>query len=250
MGDCAPCQNPNFNKPMLSSPISSCTKSLSHSAPLYLYYNEYCGPSIDLTESKIECDSNEFEFDSHRRYSPPSNSGDRQQAFADELFRRGELLPLKLPPRLEPLCVSAKCSQPSSCTTSPTMLVISTLKSPFARVRSHDKGLDPFMVALEKVRKDERVRRDRGSPRQRSRSLSPFRRSIFLWKEDSSVNLPLNEVTTMKISGKNRSKGTFSFWVSIKGIRDLLLFRSKSQEKKKKPFISCGLSPLVCFGFS
>ncbi|WOK93616.1 hypothetical protein Cni_G02316 [Canna indica] len=147
-----------------------------HGASLYLYYvNTNPSESINAlppSESNSKAKdggADDFEFELYRQQKSPSCLEQQQQkltSFADELFHSGQLLPLKLPPRLQTIH-SANCSRPSSCAT-----------SPFAKRSPKSKDIDPFMVALEKVRKeDDATRRSRGSPGRRARSLSPLRTS-------------------------------------------------------------------------
>lgn len=98
-----------------------------------------------------------------------------EMAFADELFSNGHVMPLKLPPRLQcerdiKLCTSQR---PITCSTiSPSAMV----KSPFAR-----RDVDPFVVAMQKVMKEENRGRDSTSNHnhRRTRSHSPFRAQNF-----------------------------------------------------------------------
>ncbi|RRT55307.1 hypothetical protein B296_00048529 [Ensete ventricosum] len=142
-----------------------------HLTPLCLYY-----VSSPSSESKTRFGVDDFEFGHHAELEASCYLEQRQQqqlmSFADELFHSGRLLPLKLPPRLQAI-------NSGSCSPSPTLLSGSAWKaarSPFARRSSKGKDVDPFAVALEKVRQEDTViRRGRASPGRRARSLSPLR---------------------------------------------------------------------------
>ncbi|KAL4578611.1 hypothetical protein LXL04_014737 [Taraxacum kok-saghyz] len=99
-------------------------------------------------------DQNELEY----RLPARANSFSTM-AFADELFCNGQVLPLKLPPRLQ-----------RSVPTSPRSLS-SRIKNPFVQQCTWNDDFDPFMNALEKV-SDETS--GRVSVHRRSRSYSPF----------------------------------------------------------------------------
>ncbi|CAK9138809.1 unnamed protein product [Ilex paraguariensis] len=104
-------------------------------------------------------------------------------AFADELFCDGQVLPLKLPPRLL-YGNDTKCAGNSSIPASPRS-PNSVIKIPFARRITWNDDFDPFMVALEKVREEKRGR-NKGNDHRRTRSLSPFRTpTTFKWSIDS-----------------------------------------------------------------
>jgi hypothetical protein len=142
--------------------LAASIMSLSHSAPLYLFFEvpaweEYWlhGGSFDFAAAGAKSVGDDKENTSHV-----------SAAFADEQFRGRNLLPLKLPPRLQ---------NPAdwSNATSPTGQQLGRVSSwsPFTSSRRH-RGIDPFAAALEKVR------RDRIAPAptmRRARSLSPLR---------------------------------------------------------------------------
>jgi hypothetical protein len=138
--------------------------SLSHSAPLYLFFDvpaweEYWlhGGSFELAAAGAKSVGDDKD-----------NTSDVSAAFANELFRGGNLLPLKLPPRLQH---PADWSAATSPTGHGQQLGRVPSWSPFTSSRRH-RGIDPFAAALEKVR------RDRIAPAptmRRARSLSPLR---------------------------------------------------------------------------
>ncbi|KQK03967.1 hypothetical protein BRADI_2g10903v3 [Brachypodium distachyon] len=165
--------------------------SIPHSASLYLLYSVSTLPKRHRhgePENGNGCF--EFEFtgaedddDSSSSAAPRACSSDVGAAFADQLFRGGVLLPLKLPPRLHP------SSAASSAATSPTAQQMgmgcrssSSSWSPFAsggrkEMRGAGAGggfdFDPFAAALEMVRRDGAGITP--TPRRRARSLSPLR---------------------------------------------------------------------------
>lgn len=126
-----------------------------------------------------------FEYDKSQTFEHLSDHGQLQQdsqpamAFADQLFCNGQVLPLKLPPRLQTINSSKSCN-PSS-TTSPPRSPRSVFKLPFLHKNLWNDDYDPFMVALENVTvKQEGL--GRSSHHKRCRSLSPVRTS------DESIN--------------------------------------------------------------
>jgi hypothetical protein len=79
--------------------------SLSHSAPLYLFFDvpaweEYWlhGGSFELAAAAAKSVSHDKENNSA---VPRACASDVSTAFADRVYRGGALLPLKLPPRLQ-----------------------------------------------------------------------------------------------------------------------------------------------------
>ncbi|KAL5228067.1 hypothetical protein ABZP36_016332 [Zizania latifolia] len=153
-----------------------------HSAPLYLFYNVSTLPKHHAGRGGGGGGGGAFEFTTTTGskmqgvdgYGDSGDAGvracssDVSAAFADELFREGVLLPLKLPPRLQRPSVSAE----ASAATSPTAMSASkanSSRSPFASRRKNG-GFDPFAAALEKVRRDVST-----GPMRRARSLSPLR---------------------------------------------------------------------------
>ncbi|KAJ0977979.1 hypothetical protein J5N97_013453 [Dioscorea zingiberensis] len=122
---------------------------------------------------------------------------------ADELFQNGSILPLKLPPRLQTFVdingTSRHASKQSSCTTSPTSFLSSSFRS-----RHKDLDHDPFMAALEQVRRMEESPRRRG----RARSLSPLRTSTW---PVSTITQEEEEV--MDYSCKVGKRNGIKYWV-------------------------------------
>jgi hypothetical protein len=155
--------------------------SLSHSAPLYLFFDvpaweEYWlhGGSFELAAAGAKSVSHDKENNSA---VPRACASDVSTAFAGRVFRGGALLPLKLPPRLQ---------HPAdwSAATSPTGQQLGRVPSwsPFTSSKRH-RGFDPFAAALEKVRRD---RVAPASTRRRARSLSPSRGAAAAPKSLSS----------------------------------------------------------------
>ncbi|KAM0855010.1 hypothetical protein ACQ4PT_050066 [Festuca glaucescens] len=163
--------------------LAASIMSLSHSAPLYLFFDvpaweEYWlqGGSFELAAAGAKSVGD----DKENSPVPRACASDVSTAFANELFRGGNLLPLKLPPRLQ---------HPAdwSAATSPTGQQLGRVPSwsPFTSSRRH-RGIDPFAAALEKVR------RDRTAPaptRRRARSLSPIRGAAAAVKSLNSSRL-------------------------------------------------------------
>lgn len=134
--------------------------------------------------TKTDFDSDDFEFETSRRFE--NNLHQHQQlqqeeeeedrrigeqlpamSFADELFSNGQVLPLKPPPRLQ---FAGTQGSRTSTLRSPS----SVLCGPFSGMSFKNKEFDPFMVALENVRKDE-TRRTQMTPHMRSQSFSQMR---------------------------------------------------------------------------
>ncbi|KAJ8648672.1 hypothetical protein MRB53_001695 [Persea americana] len=135
-----------------------------------------------------DTDSDDFEFTTsqkfrkpmyqqHRRRRHPQQQQQQQKveqlpdmSYADELFSNGEVVPLKPPPRLQ---YSINRSSSVSSSRSPS----SILFGPFPGRRLKTKeDFDPFMVALENVKKDET--RIQWIPCQRSQSFSLLRSTL------------------------------------------------------------------------
>ncbi|XP_075078472.1 uncharacterized protein LOC142164393 [Nicotiana tabacum] len=97
-------------------------------------------------------------------------------AFADELFSNGQVMPLKLPPRLQCDNNDTKYTSQRSITCS-TIAPSAIVKSPFAR-----RNVDPFVVSMQKVMNEEnRGRSNNSNHHKRTRSLSPFRAKNMEW---------------------------------------------------------------------
>ncbi|XBI48889.1 hypothetical protein VPH35_112545 [Triticum aestivum] len=124
--------------------LAASIMSLSHSAPLYLFFDvpaweEYC---------LHEHISGGFE----PAAAGAKSVGDDNDN-ATQLLRAGPQVPLKLPPRLQH---PADWSIVSSAATSPTpqaQLCVVPSWSPFTSSTRH-REFDPFAAALEKVRRD------------------------------------------------------------------------------------------------
>lgn len=149
----------------------------SHSAPLYLLYDDLYGSfpkQHGLAMATVHDDDDGFEFaaaaDIGRGAAPPLRSCASDvsaAAFADELLRAGALLPLTLPPRLQRPSYSAGASAAASPTSSAAAALATRVGG-----RKQHRGFDPFAAALEKVRRDGPASKPR-----RARSLSPLRAS-------------------------------------------------------------------------
>nr|XP_043633545.1 uncharacterized protein LOC122604741 [Erigeron canadensis] len=130
------------------------------------------GSGSGAEKSKVD----EFQFETGRGFDDQWDQEDQEYklparansfstiAFADELFCNGQVMPLKLPPRLQ-----------TSVPTSPRSFS-SRVRNPFGQRCTWNDGFDPFLIALEKVSEEPE---GRVSVHRRSRSYSPFRaRSI------------------------------------------------------------------------
>ncbi|KAJ0102384.1 hypothetical protein Patl1_05586 [Pistacia atlantica] len=113
----------------------------------------------------------DFEFETSRRFNLADYDHDFETspmpclAFADELFCNGQVMPLKLPPRLQ-YGNSVENNSTFSSPRSPS----GRLKFPFQRRSLWNDDFDPFMVALETVKQEQREKTHR-----RARSMSPLR---------------------------------------------------------------------------
>jgi hypothetical protein len=148
--------------------LAASPMTFRHSAPLYMLYDasnfqeHHKEPQQDEDGGGFEFAALAKNFDDNE-YAAPRACASDVSAFADELFRGGALIPLKLPPRLQRAAAS-------SAATSPTAQLCRVPSwSPFASRRTQ-RGLDPFAAALYKVRRDAAA----PAPR-RARSLSPLR---------------------------------------------------------------------------
>ncbi|GJN06332.1 hypothetical protein PR202_ga24052 [Eleusine coracana subsp. coracana] len=186
--------------------LAASLMSHSHSAPLYLLYDASTLTNHGLAPPPVHDDDDGFEFarngeaDAALRACASDVSA---AAFADELFRAGVLLPLRLPPRLQR-------SAGASAATSPTCRTTAAVKH---------RGFDPFAAALEKVR------RDAAAPR-RSRSLSPLRRSCAAAvssaqskkKDDSNDSRP----RPTAVAAQKTASAAVAVWPARKGVKQLL----------------------------
>ncbi|GJN37992.1 hypothetical protein PR202_gb26998 [Eleusine coracana subsp. coracana] len=229
--------------------------SHSHSAPLYLLYDVSTLTNHGLATPPVHHDDDGFEFaTAAAAKNGGRGSGDAAlracasdvlaAAFADELFRAGALLPLRLPPRLQR---PAARSAGASAATSPT-----------CRTAKH-RGFDPFAAALEKVRKDA------AAPR-RSRSLSPLRRSCAAAvssaqskKMDSTNDSVTRPAAAAQKTASAAVAARPATWPARKGVKQLLYRAAmagaaaapRALRPRKKGGVSYrpGHGLLVCFGF-
>ncbi|KAK4356483.1 hypothetical protein RND71_025454 [Anisodus tanguticus] len=195
--------SPPSTSPYVTAPTSptSCMVQYYHSAPAspgkrfdstITDGGDECGLTLDdfEFETSKKFDTNCVKFETcHENFEQSEDEelwhekrrerggSHPEMAFADELFSNGHVMPLKLPPRLQ--CdrdMKLYTSQRSiTCTTiSPSAMV----KSPFAR-----RDIDPFVVAMQKVMKEENRGRNSTSNHhhRRTRSHSPFRVKNLEW---------------------------------------------------------------------
>ncbi|KAL6598835.1 hypothetical protein ACP70R_046095 [Stipagrostis hirtigluma subsp. patula] len=161
----------------------------SHSAPLYLLYDVAGFAKHGALPLPLDDDDSGFEFATAAAKNGGGDAAlracasDVSAAFADELFRAGVLLPLRLPPRLQRPAYFAGASAATSPTSS----------APAANRSRRHTGFDPFAVALEKVRREGGAAAA-AAPR-RARSLSPLRGSaaaamVSAHKKNTSSSAP------------------------------------------------------------
>ncbi|KAH6765946.1 hypothetical protein C2S52_016929 [Perilla frutescens var. hirtella] len=190
--------NSNAPSPCVYMTAPNSPNGYSRSSSMEFYYSAPASPrrraGCTSTFKASDDHLDEFEFETSKRFSDQLNSeasespvgGDQghegrgkyrergdslpAMAFADELFLNGLVMPLKPPPRLhcDTEFSSFSLNSPLSSPKSPRTVC----RIPFARKSSWNDDFDPFMVALEKVREEER---GRNSHHRRSRSYSPFR---------------------------------------------------------------------------
>ncbi|KAI4308212.1 hypothetical protein L6164_031310 [Bauhinia variegata] len=132
---------------------------------------------LDFSDLNLET-SQEEENQQEQRHQRQGGDSLPTMAYADELFCDGKVLPLivpplKLPPRLQN-GDGNKMSVQSSTASSPRSPG-SLLGLQFSLQSSWKDDIDPFMVALEKVRGENRGKSQRKHGFRRTRSLSPFR---------------------------------------------------------------------------
>ncbi|XP_031256095.1 uncharacterized protein LOC116114082 [Pistacia vera] len=169
-----------------SAPTSPTTK------PFKSFYDLETEPTTPNPYEDANSGFIDFEFETSRRFNLPDYDHDfetsptfempclqqKQQekehckgsslpamAFADELFCNGKVMPLKLPPRLQ-YGNSVENNSTFSSPRSPS----GRLKFPFQRRSLWNDDFDPFMVALETVKQEQREKTHR-----RARSMSPLR---------------------------------------------------------------------------
>ncbi|XBH64694.1 hypothetical protein VPH35_118412 [Triticum aestivum] len=147
--------------------LAASIMSLSHSAPLYLFFDvpswEECCLHEDISGG-LELAA------AGAKSVGDGNDSAEPRACASQLFRGGAQLPLKLPPRLQH---PADWSAASSAATSPTpqaQLCMVPSWRPFTSSTRH-RDFDPFAAALDKVRRDGAAPLP-SRPMRRARSLS------------------------------------------------------------------------------
>ncbi|XP_030520577.1 uncharacterized protein LOC115734126 [Rhodamnia argentea] len=161
-----------------------------------------------------------------RREEPQPRESPRERpcmAFADELFCDGKVKPLKLPPRLQNNGGDGSRVQTpvASPTSSPRYAGV---RKRLARQKSlWDDGFDPFEVALERVRAEER-----DSSRRRSRSMSPFRGFGGVSGDgDKVVGMRSSESTRWTLRGSAREESAEAgvrFWRAKKKVEPVEQF--------------------------
>lgn len=175
-----------------SSPSDPCLDTMQYysapSSPIRRIGSTMFGYESDMQDTNEE-DSKLFEFakfqgfcnDSEFEYEEVKNEPIKRvdslpaMAFADELFFNGQVKPLKLPPRLQ--------NRSATTCPSPTMSPTSVINISFTRKNIWNDDFDPFMVALDKVREENRGRK---SVHRRSQSHSPYRPTRCEWPVDMS----------------------------------------------------------------
>lgn len=234
--------------------LAASLMSHSHSVPLYLLYDVSTLTKNGLAPPSVHDDDDGFEFAKNNGFGEGDAalracaSDVSAAAFADELFRAGVLLPLRLPPRLQRPARSAG----ASAATSPTCRATAT----------KHRGFDPFAAALEKVRKDAGA----AAPR-RSRSLSPLRRGSAAaaavaaaaasahGKKDNGNDSRGPPRPTAAVQKAVAARPT---WPARKGVKQLLCRAvmvgaaaapRALRPRKKGSSVSYRSGLLVCFGF-
>ncbi|KAK9154391.1 hypothetical protein Sjap_001871 [Stephania japonica] len=143
----------------------------------------------ELEKNCEDCsDLDYFEFDISQHFQslrdeeqqeekPQEGRASLSMSFADDqLFCDGQVLPLKLPPRLQySQCTKHRNRKSNAAVLTKSKSLLS--KRPFhiwSFRKNEPKDFDPFKVALEHVRKETSAS-DMASPHRRARSLSPKR---------------------------------------------------------------------------
>ncbi|OIT27618.1 PREDICTED: uncharacterized protein LOC109213702 [Nicotiana attenuata] len=122
-----------------------------------------------------------------------------EMAFADEIFSNGQVMPLKLPPRLQ--CDNDMKYTSQRSITCSTIAPSAMVKSPFAR-----RNVDPFVIAMQKVMKEEnRGRNFNSNHHKRTRSLSPFRANNMEWTIEE-MRQEIVSMTPIQPSSPNPTK--------------------------------------------
>ncbi|KAK9082021.1 hypothetical protein Syun_031003 [Stephania yunnanensis] len=162
------------------------------------------GVMKELEKNYEDCsDLDYFEFDISQHFrslcdeeqqeeKPQEEQASLSMSFADELFCDGQVLPLKLPPRLQySQCTKHRNRKSNAAVLTKSKSLLS--KRPFHRWsfrKNETKDFDPFKVALEHVRMETRSS-DMSSPyHRRARSLSP-KRSPPDWTQCNNSPLPV-----------------------------------------------------------
>ncbi|TXG73462.1 hypothetical protein EZV62_002041 [Acer yangbiense] len=168
----------------------------------------------------------EFEFGTSRRFTPDDyhdfyqmglgfespyhqNTKEQQEpvmAFADELFCDGKVMPLKPPPRLQ----NGNGNDSSFCLSSPRSPTTAALKFPFPRRSLWNDDFDPFMVALENVKDDEKRRKKSAKEHRRAVSMSPIR-ALSPKRPNKSISFHHPET-----NNQMEPNGPHSIWVPHK----------------------------------
>jgi hypothetical protein len=222
--------------------LAASLTSHSHSAPLYLLYDvaRLTKHGLAPPPAHYVDDDDGFEFFTATKDGGGQGGGDAKlracasdvsaAAFADELFRAGVLLPLRLPPRLQRPARSAGASAATS---------------PVCRAAKHG-GFDPFTAALEKVRED-----GGGAAPRRSRSLSLLRRSaaaaVQSTTKDSKPRAPRPTAAQKAVAARPTTK-----WPARKGVKQLLsrAVMVSARPRRTKDGVSYHRPGLLgCFGF-
>lgn len=169
---------------------------------------------------------------------------------ADELFLNGTILPLKLPPCLQIITNMDTNTSSRRTTTTRRRSPISPrlLSSSF---RCENKDLDPFMLALEVVRKEVE------SPkRRRVRSLSPLRTSFWVGsKEEEQDDDDDERMGSCKVGKRKLVVKDWRFrreGDQHDGINGRFCKRSSGmimEEFRKKSVKLCRHAIFTCFGF-
>lgn len=161
-----------------------------------------------------------------RREEPQPRERPREppcMAFADELFCDWKVKPLKLPPRLQNDGADGSRLQTPGASPASSPRYAGVRKR-LARQRSlWDDNFDPFEVALERVRAEER-----DSGRRRSRSLSPFRGFGGAGGDgDKAVGIRPSESTRWTRQGsvgEERAEAGAQFWRAKKKVEPVEQF--------------------------
>ncbi|KAE8814114.1 hypothetical protein D1007_08757 [Hordeum vulgare] len=216
--------------------------SLSHSAPLYLFFDAPAWEEYWLHEDTA--DGHEFAAAGAKSVGNEDNSAG-PRGCGRQLLGGGAQLPLKLPPRLQH---PADWSAASSSATSPTthtqaQLCMVPSWSPFASSTRH-RDFDPFAAALEKVRRDWPAAPLPSRPMRRSRSLSPLRGA-----ETAAANLNISHL------GQKASRRPPQRSTRRRGVKHLLCWAATASSAAAPALGEDGVASyrrprlLVCFGF-